>query len=365
MKVLFITNIPSPYRVEFFKQLGKECELTVLFEKASSDERDTSWNNYNFDGFKGIIMKGIKFTVDGAFCPGVIKYLNAKKFDKIIVTDVSSPTGMLAIQYMRMRGIPYYIEGDGGFAKSGKGFKENIKRYFIKGAKGYFSTSKSHDEYYLTYGAKEEKIYRYPFSSLKEEDIITTPASEEEKQNLRKELNITEKHCILAVGQFVHRKGFDVLLNSAKMLSNDIGIYLVGGEPIEEYLSFIKENGLENIHFICFKNKPELKKYYLACDVFVHPTRDDIWGLVINEAMACGCPVITTEKCIAGLELIKNDLNGYLVPTDEPGAIADGVNKILENEALKAQMSLNNLEKIKDYTIEKMVQRHITILNEA
>ncbi len=75
MKILFITNIPSPYRIEFFKELGKLCELTVLFEKGASDERDTSWKNYSFDGFNGIILKGKKHSTDMSFCPTVNKIM--------------------------------------------------------------------------------------------------------------------------------------------------------------------------------------------------------------------------------------------------------------------------------------------------
>ena len=61
---------------------------------------------------------------------------------------------MLAIEYMRMKKIPYYLECDGGFHKSGKGFKERVKRHFISGAKGYITTGKACTEYYETYGAK-------------------------------------------------------------------------------------------------------------------------------------------------------------------------------------------------------------------
>ncbi len=364
MKILFITNVPSPYRVEFFKEFGKHCELTVIFEKSTSDERDNSWKNYNFDGFNGIILKSLKSSVDKAFCPSVIKYLNSKKFDRIIVSDIASLTGMFAIQYMKMFRIPYYIEGDGAFAKSGKGFKEAIKRYLIKGAKGYFSTSEMHDEYYLTYGAKKSEIYRYPFTSLKESDILDKVPEYEEKVNLRKELNMTEEHMVLAVGQFIHRKGFDVLLNSAKMLSKNIGIYFVGGEPTEQYFKIKEENNLENVHFIGFKQKQELKKYYLASDIFVLPTREDIWGLVINEAMACGLPVITTDRCIAGLELVENDFNGYIVSTEDSKAIAVSIDKILNDQTLAERMSFNSLEKIRNYTIEKMAETHKSVFLE-
>ena len=62
LKVLFITNVPSPYRVEFFNELGKYLNLTVIFEKSTSDERDSSWNNYAFENFEGIVLKGIKIS---------------------------------------------------------------------------------------------------------------------------------------------------------------------------------------------------------------------------------------------------------------------------------------------------------------
>ena len=131
MKLLFITNVPSPYRVDFFNELGKLCELTVLFEKATYSERDDSWKNYRFENFEGIFLNGISINTDTAFSFGVIKYIKDKRFDNIICANVSSPTGMIAIQYMKLHKIPYYIEGDGGFAKNGKGIKERIKKHFI------------------------------------------------------------------------------------------------------------------------------------------------------------------------------------------------------------------------------------------
>lgn len=362
MKVLFLTNIPSPYRIEFFKELGKLCDLTVIFEKGVSDERDSSWSKYDFEGFNGIILKGIKTSVDMAFCPSIIKYLSLKKFDRIIVANVASFTGMFAIQYMKMFNIPYFIEGDGAFAKSGMGFKEKVKAYFIKGAEGYFSTSQMHDEYYLTYGAKKSKIHRYPFTSLKNDDILEQIPTKEEKILYRKELGMTEEYIILTVGQFIYRKGFDVLLSAAERLPGNIGIYFVGGEPTDEYLSVKNEKKLTNVHFIGFKNKEELKKFYIAADLFVLPTREDIWGLVINEAMACGLPVITTDKCIAGLELIEQGNNGYIMPVNDDEILSDRISEIFEDEDLKKKMAQRSLEVIGGYTFLQMAWKHIEIL---
>lgn len=82
MRVLFLTNIPSPYRVNFFNELGKYVELTVLFEIGTSTERDDSWKKYQFDNFKGIVMEGKRTSLDTAFCPSVIKWM--KKISMIL-----------------------------------------------------------------------------------------------------------------------------------------------------------------------------------------------------------------------------------------------------------------------------------------
>ena len=80
---------------------------------------------------------------------------------------------------------------------------------------------------------------------------------------------------------------------------------------------------LDNVHFIDFKNKDILKEYYYVADVFVLPTREDIWGLVINEALAYGLPVITTDKCMAGLEMIEDGKNGYIIPVNSVKKLAE------------------------------------------
>ena len=158
MKILWITNIPSPYRVDFFNELGEKCDLTVLFEKKKSNERDKSWQNYKFENFKGIFLKGKSYSTDKAICFNVIKYLKQKKYDYIVVSNISTMTGIIAIEYMKLFKINYCIETDGGFAKSGKGIKEKYKKHLLKNAEIYFSTSEENDKYYLKYGAEGDKI---------------------------------------------------------------------------------------------------------------------------------------------------------------------------------------------------------------
>lgn len=343
-KILYITTIPSPYRVEYFNELGKYCDLTVLFEKSGSDERDEIWKKFKFKSFKGIIMPGKKLSVNTAFCPVVLKYLKLH-WDEIVCCDVSTLTGMLAIQYLKIKKINYWIEGDGAFPKNGKGFKEQVKKHFISGAFGYFSTSESHNAYYKTYGADIRKIHHYRFSSVSDNKIIdlgngdiTQQIKERDFLRLeaRQELGLDENDIIvLTIGQFIHRKGFDILLKTANMLDEKIKLYFVGGIPTDEYKDICKKDGLSNVCFEGFKSSDMLAKYYTAADIFVLPTREDIWGLVINEAMAYALPVITTKRCVAGLEMVKDNYNGYLVKTEDIQELAEKINKLALDKNLK------------------------------
>lgn len=158
----------------------------------------------------------------------------------------------------------------------------------------------------------------------------------------------------------ISRKGIDILLKAAVNFDNNIYTYIIGGKPTDEYLKIIKDNNLKKIYFLNFMNKENLYEYYKAADLFVLPTREDIWGLVINEAMANGLPIITTNKCIAGLELING--NGYIVPIDDFKAISLMVNEILSNPVEQVNLSIKSLKIIKEYTIENMAQKTYKIL---
>lgn len=356
MRILWLTNIPSPYRVKFFNDLGKNCELTVLFERRASEERDTRWSSFSAENFKAIILPGIKMGVAEAFCPSAIKYLN-RKYDHVVVTNFSDFTGILAILWMKIRHIEYEVESDGAFPNYEKSYKDKIKKFLFSSAKRCFSTAMLNDEYYLLNGVSKEKIVRYPFTSVLDEDVLLKPVSKAEKLMIREKLKIEEKHVILAVGQFIHRKGFDVLIQAASYLNNDYGLYIIGGTPTEEYIKLIGDLNLTNIHFLPFQGEESLDQYYKAANVFVHPTREDIWGLVVNEAMAKGLPVVTTNQCIAGMEMIEENINGKIVPVDDEKALADAICYCVKD----SNMARKSIEKALKFTIQNMSYKHLEV----
>ena len=362
MKLLFLSNVPSPYMVDFFNELGKFTRLTVVFEKHTSSDRDPSWEEYRFRTFDGIVLRGISTAADTAFCPQVIRYIGRRCYDHIIVTNPSTPTGVMAIEYMKWTKTPFILESEGGFAKDGKGLKEKFKRHLMSGARLYFSTTEVDDEYFLMYGATKDRIVRYPFTSLYEQDLLKEPISQEEKAALKRELGIETRILILSVGRFVRGKGFDILLNACKRIDPAIGVCIVGGVPSLECATTKTEHKLANVHFAGFKSKVELRKYYKASDLFVLPTREDTWGLVINEAMACGLPVVTTNRCVAGLALVREGENGFIVRVGDERALAEKMQVIAGDDELRRKMSRRSIDLIQWYTFENMAKRHIEIL---
>ena len=363
-RVLFVTNYPSPYRVAFFDLLGSELDVTILYADRIEKKlhRNAQWFVEGNGNCQVVQLEKRLLSVKGRdLCVDVLQWLN-QSWDHIVLCGYSSPTVLLAMGYLRCRGIPFWMEVDGGLIRKERKLVYLAKRFLVSGASGWLSTGKATSEYLVHYGAIRDRIKEYPFSSLHTSDILPAVVPPEEKQRLRRELGIDGEHMVLSIGQFIHRKGFDILLKAAAQLKPGVRIYIVGGEPTEEYLRLSSELGITNVEFVGFMKKEQLVKYYKASDMFVLPTREDIWGLVINEAMAYGLPGITTEKCVAGLELVENGVHGYIVPVADHEMLAGSMNQLLGEDY--SAMGVNALEKIRPYTLENMAQAHISVFRE-
>ena len=362
-RILFLTNYASPYRVRFFDELGKSAQVTVLYSdrRGTLSHRDEKWFEEGEGGFRGVQLSGAIGKGRRTLCFSVLRWLK-RDYDAIIVAGYSSPTAILAMLWMRLLRIPFYMEIDGGLIRESTGARYQIKRFLVHLPSGWLTTGKYPTHFLTHYGADPARVVEYPFSSLFERDILPDIPTREEKMSLRKELGIPEGRMILSVGQFIYRKGFDILLRAVKNLPDDVGVYIVGGEADERYTNLRRELGLENVHFWGFRTRDQLGQLYRAADVFCLPTREDIWGLVINEAMAFGLPVVTTDQCVAGMELVEDGVNGYLTPIEDPDALSESLNRVLASDM--EAMGRASLRKIQGYTIEKMAQAHLALVRE-
>lgn len=357
-RVLFISNIPAPYRMDFFDALGELYELTVVFEARRATGIRFNWNDDGTHSFRAIFLSDGEIDethVDRR----IFQYVKRGMFDHIVATSYGYYTETAALLKLRLLGIPYDLELDGGVVRAGESvIKRLLKRFLIRGARRLFSSGAATDALFFHYGAQKARIVRYPFTSLHADKLLHEPPDAIEKRAVRAELEIPYERVVLTVGQFIHRKGFDVLLNCCDRFGEDTGVYIIGGEPTEEYRQIVEEKRLQNVHFLPFMDERQLSRRFLAADVFVLPTREDMWGLVINEAMAYALPVVTTDRCNAGVALVQNGVNGYLVPTEDADALFSRTQEILYNDALRSGMARASLSSIRSYTIEEMVRVH-------
>ena len=367
MKVLFFTNIPSPYRMCFFGKLANYMDLVVGVERLNAADREDKWLSKESEGFALHRIPSIAIGNESSIgiATGVIK---KEKADFIIFDGYSSPTAILSIIYCIIKKIPYAISIDGAIDNNTTGIKKSLKKFLIKNATAWLSPCMKGNEILVKYGADSKRIYWYPFTSMTADEILQCSLSAEQKMHIRETLNLpTDRKILISVGRFskqhAYRKGFDVLLKVAKLIDPQIMIYIIGDEPTDEYKKKIEDDNIKNVEFIGFMKSNELYKYFQAADLSVLLTREDIWGLVVNESLANGCPVITTYMCGAGLELIKDGYNGYLVKNlEDPQGIGNLIETTISDEKKLSKMSENSIESIQHYSIEEMVEKHVEAL---
>lgn len=362
MKVLYYTNLTVPYRKDFFSELGKYCDLTVWVETERRWNSNSTWlQSGSNDNYSLVVLPRIKFSKDKFINYGYGKPLKESKFDAIIVGTYYSLSSRAFIEYLSVRRIPFILNSDGGFIKNDTWIKKAVKSHYMSKASAYLSTGKLTSEYLKYYGG-EKKTYWYPFTSTWKADLSTVVLSDVEKHMMLKRLGVKEKRMILSVGSCIYRKGYDLLIKAVEELDSSIGIYIIGAKETDdqiEYLKdYIKAHNIENVHLISFLTKDELKKYYQAASLFILPTREDIWGLVINEAAANGLPIITTRRCIAGCEIVKEDINGFLVANDDAESLKDAICKIIYDPKKLYEMGCKSRKIAETYTIENMALEH-------
>jgi len=359
-KVLYLTTQTSPYMIDYFNLLGQSVNLHVVFEQKNSKLQKTRWNKYEFSHFDGQLLNGISLGRYGGLTLKILKYIK-KDFDYIFVTNPLTPSGMLSVVFMKMMRIDYIIESEGGFPGKGKGIKEIIKKLILSNALYYFSGNEIGDKYLILYGAQNDRIIRFPFSSVFEKDILKTNITLEQKKSFRSKFNIEGTKVAVGIGRLELDKNWEWLINEWENVNQEFHLYIIGEGSLERRLKNLSENSKnKNVHILNYMKHKELLIFISYFDILVHPTLSDVWGLTINEGMARGLPVVTTTKCLGGVEMIENNINGYVCDTTDD--FLEKVNYILQEDGIAISFSLNNIKKIKSYTIEKTVRAHLDFI---
>jgi glycosyltransferase involved in cell wall biosynthesis len=189
-----------------------------------------------------------------------------------------------------------------------------------------------------------------------------------EKIRFREELKITykinKKFNFIYVGRFSPEKNLKMLINSfyeVKKLENskDWGIIIVGDGPQkEELFKLVNSLGLNNdVFFVGGKSWKEVVDFYTISDVFILPSISEPWGLVVNEAMICGLPVIVSKRCGSYWDLVKEGVNGFGFDPFNQKELEKIMLKFINNEVDIRKMGEESRNIIKDYTPENAAKQ--------
>ena len=357
-KVLIVFNHPAPYKVRLFNELSKYFDLHVIFERDSASDRNKNFyfeEKYNFTTHK---IHGIKFGREGFISSGVKKHLQYNEYDLVIMNGYSHFAEMNAINWMKKWKAPYVLYINGGTIKKESSLKRKIKHHYISRANAYFSPDEESNKYLTYYGANPQRILNYPYSTIYENEIVKERPNKEE---IRKELNIKFDKVFVSSGQLIKRKNYLSLVKEWKKFPENYGFFLIGdGKQRNEIEELIKSENIKNVVLTGFLSREEMFKYFRAADAFLFPSKEDIYGHVINEALSQGIPAISTNKVNSAVKLIKNAKNGFLLNELKGKELEKAVNEIL-----KLDLFDNCVNTAKENTIEKMAERHVEMINEV
>lgn len=338
--IVLITNIPTPYRIPLFNLLAESMsahgwELHVIFSSKTYKRRKFEINESEFK-FKYTILQGGKWSVGEDaektyfFYRGLWKILKQIKPWRIISSGFSPATTLAAI-WKFFYGTPFIIWS--GTIELGERktswWRRQFRKLLLHRASSFITYGSLAADYLEKLGAKKERIH----IALNTVDTTFFRTSTDVE---RRKIKEAEAFTFLYLGYLVPRKNVHKVLEAACLLHKkrgDFRITIIGdGISRPDLEKEVSAKNLDTIiTFTGYKQKEELPPYLAQADALLFQTDFDIWGLVLNEAMAAGVPCLASTHAGASFDLIKDDINGYLIDFTDIQKTADKMEWMIAN----------------------------------
>jgi glycosyltransferase involved in cell wall biosynthesis len=337
-KILLITNIPNPYRIPLFRLMNEEFHAKGIQFRVVFGAKGYKGRRFELDSselkFDHLILRSqkIPFKHEGFIFTyrGIIREILSFKPDKIVVLGYSIATVKIWILSFFIK-IKYLIWA--GTISTSQQAKSKLRTLFrkmlVRRAFGFIAYGSSAKEYFKHLGAHEAKIHIAI-------NTVDTNYFKVETERLRLFLPQENKKHLTYIGYLTKRKNVLKLLEIVKQLAklrSDFVLDIVGdGEERERLEAFVKTQNLRDVvTFHGFKQKSELPFYLAQSRCFLFQTDFDIWGLVLNEAMAAGVPCLASIHAGVVVDLIQNGVNGFVVDYNHVPEVVNKMNLFLDD----------------------------------
>ncbi|KKH68191.1 glycosyltransferase family 4 protein [Methanosarcina mazei] len=370
-RVALIHNIIAPYRIPLFEKLSSHPNINLVTYFCAKTHNERKWDVLSSKMYNHEVLNGITLDFSGVIYhinPSIVVKLFKGKYDVVIIGGSSDFTTQIAFIFSNFLRVPVILwsENIGNSQSFFSNIMTPLTKYVLKNADGLIVPGSKALDFHIKMGANPNNIFIAPNSV--DNNFFMTKCSELEikKLKIETEFNIHGKKIILFVGQLIERKGIIYLLHAYKRLKNEVCetcLIIVGDGYLKSNLIEIcfKES-IDDVHFTGWVSEDQKISFYSIADIFVLPTMYDVWGLVINEAMACGLPIITTNEAGAS-EMVVSGENGFVVDKANVDQLYFAMKNIILNEKLLIKMKQHSLEIINQkYNFDNMTNGFISAI---
>lgn len=370
------------------KALAKKgIDITVYTTNVGLDDKVPVNQEVNIEGVKVTYFGFIKWlefmgTTGWQFSLQMRQALknNLKAFDLVYIVNIWSYPAAIAAYYSRLYGKPYIV------VPSGMLYPDTFSKKKWKKWPYYHLVVKKdlRSAFAIHYTAEDEAEETHPFLNLKNRTIIVSNGIELsefsgplDKGALEADYpHLKDKKIILFLGRILWIKGLDILIKAYAMLAeerDDVHLLIVGNDEgdyikkVKKWLKRLRINYLDygfgrgyvdkaRVTFTGMLIGKEKIGAYKGSDIFVLPSYSENFGMVAVEAMACGIPVIISNKVGIYKEVERNKA-GIIIDTNSK-SLYQGIKLLLEDSELRKEIAMNGRRLAKDYyDIDKVADK--------
>jgi glycosyltransferase involved in cell wall biosynthesis len=360
-RLTIITEVIAPYRIPVFNALAEhpEIDLHVIF-LAETDPSQRQWLVYkNEIKFSYEILPSWRRRMRKQSLLvnwGVIAALRHAAPDVILCGGYNYLASWRALSWARDNDVPFvlWVESTAKDQRCNGARIEALKRKFIQQCTAFIVPGRASLEYVRRYGVLPRQIFVAPnavdthFFAQHAESVRRDPATH------RKILDVPARFFLFA-GRLVPEKGIFDLLDAYNMLSpeirREVALVLVGDGPsraeISRRAAAIK---CGRVRIPGFAQRERLASFYALAETFVFPTHTDPWGLVVNEAAACGLPLITSDAAGCVPDLMEDHWNGRVIPARDIAQLALAMEELARDAELRTVMGGRSRDRVHQYS---------------
>ncbi|MFZ0478920.1 MAG: glycosyltransferase family 4 protein [Terriglobales bacterium] len=362
-RVLILSEIISPYRIPVFNALAQHeaVDLHVVF-LSETDAGLRQWRVYRDEihfSYEVLPSHRLRAGKRSMLLNWGLRSRLAEFAPEILICGGYNYVASWEAQSWARRHDARFIlwsESNAHDARSKLAWLQSMKDYFLSRCDRFVVPGKASCEYLQSLGSAPELITVAPnavnnrWFAAQAESVRAGAAEFRERYHL-------PQRFILFVGRLVPEKGVFDLLDAYGRLGDDrrrdVGLVFAGdGASRPELERKARRISPGEVYFPGFLHREDLAGFYAFADALILPTHSDPWGLVVNEAMACGLPVIATVVAGCSADLVEDEWNGYVVPPNDPERLKLAIERILESSALRQQMGARSAERIRSYSPE-------------